>query len=145
MKVTPAEAITTALTGMKEGFTTGELRDCVPKALKAKISGTVNRMLKAGALVKHKGESPRKARYTLNPDHVQVTTTPPPKGKRRMYEARALPPPPAPARPAGEPRLTPGPLALYYGEDMRCEHWNVNTMADLMRELKNGPRPTPFD
>jgi hypothetical protein len=143
MKLTPVEAITAALTGQKAGFTTGEIRECLPPKLRDKVAGTVNRLVKAGALIKHAGESPRTSRYTLNPDHVPARpAAPPPKRKPR---AKVQPTPPAAARPAAEARLTPGPLALYYGEGMRCEHWNVATMAALMRELKHGPAPTPFD
>ena len=131
MKITPVEAITAILTGQKIGFTTAEIRECLPtKALKGKVSGTVNRMLKTGALEKHPGESPRKARYTLNPDHVASTpTTPPPKRKPR---AKVQPTPLAAARPAAEE----AERFLLTCDNVFVTHSSPAAIAALMRELR---------
>ena len=129
MKITPVEAITAALTGQKAGFTTAEIRECLPASVQGKVSGTLNRMVKSGALIKHAGESPHKSRYSLNPETAPVT--PRAAAPKRKARAKVQPTPPAPARPASESERF-----LLTCDNVFVTHSSPAAIAALMRELR---------
>lgn len=64
------EEIRAALTGKTTGFTSIELREATGVTKPNAISYTLHGMVARGEVVKHKGESPNKSRYSLNPEKI---------------------------------------------------------------------------
>ena len=59
-----------ALRGRANGVTSGEIRESAGIAGAAVCKRAIAAMKKAGELLAHEGESPRKTRYSLNPEQI---------------------------------------------------------------------------
>lgn len=86
------DKIVAALTGKTTGLTASELRDLTKEDGKNAIAAALFAMAKRGQVVKHKGDSPNKSRYTLNPE--QIADTPRQAKKPSKKKARRAAPAP---------------------------------------------------
>lgn len=70
MTTSVKEQILAALRGKTTGLTSIELREATGVSKPNAISYTLFGMVKSGEVIKHKGESPNKSRYSLNPEAI---------------------------------------------------------------------------
>lgn len=70
LSTTNTEKIRASLTGKTTGLTSGEIRDLTGITKKNAIPSALFVMQMRGEVIKHKGESPGKSRYSLNPEKI---------------------------------------------------------------------------
>jgi len=111
------DAIVTALTGKTTGLTIAQIREATHDL---KTPSTLARMVKTGAVKKHKGDTPRTSRYTLNPE--QLADTPSRKKKAGKKKTRRAPPSAAP-RPRAHPLPRPNDRSSPPSPPTRSSCW----------------------
>lgn len=104
MKLGKVAAIRAALTGKTTGLTSAEIRE---KAAIDKLGSALFGMVKSGEIIKHKGETERDTRYSLDPNRIADAPRAAKKSKKKKSR-RAAPPQRSTKATA---RKTPAPAA----------------------------------